>query len=258
MSFAVAAEAYDRHVGRYGPGLAAGLIEAAGLRSGQRALDVGSGPGALTRALTGVLGSDAVAAVEPSEPFVAALRERLPGVDVRLGTAEEIPFATEAFDAALAQLAVNFMSEPERGVAEMCRVVKPDGVIGACVWDYPGEMTLLRAFWDAAAALDPAAAAPYDERTNMPFARAGELADLWRAVGLRDVEDGALAVVADYASFDDLWAPFAAGVAPSGAYAASLDDGRRGELRDEYYRRLGSPRGSFRLTARAWYAIGRK
>jgi SAM-dependent methyltransferase len=257
LTFAVPAEAYDRHVGRYGAGLAAGLIKAASVRPGQRGLDVGSGPGALTRALAGVLGREAVAAVDPSEPFVRALQERLHGVDVRLGSAEELPFADDTFDAALAQLVVNFMADPERGVAEMRRVVKPGGVVGASVWDYGGEMTLLRSFWDAAAALDAGVAA-LDERTAMSFARAGELAGLWRAVGLRDVEEGELVVAAQYESFDDLWAPFEAGVGPSGAYAASLDDERRRHLRDEYHRRLGSPTGPFRLTARAWYATGRK
>jgi ubiquinone/menaquinone biosynthesis C-methylase UbiE len=139
MTFTVPADAYDRYVGRYGAGLAEGLIGAAGVRPGHRALDVGSGPGALARALVDILGTDAVAALDPSETFVSALRNRLPGVDVRLASAEEIPFPDGEFDLALAQLAVNFMSDPELGVSEMRRVVKPGGVVGACVWDYPGR-----------------------------------------------------------------------------------------------------------------------
>jgi hypothetical protein len=71
------AEAYDRHVGRYGTQLASGLIEAAGVKSGWRALDVGCGPGPLTRALADLLGQQNVAAVDPSEPFVEACRERV-------------------------------------------------------------------------------------------------------------------------------------------------------------------------------------
>ena len=258
LTFAIPADAYDRHVGRYGADLAAGLIEVAGIRPGHRALDVGSGPGALTRALVDLLGADAVAAVDPSEPFVAAVRERLAGVDVRLASAEALPFADDEFDAALAQLVVNFMADPEQGVAEMRRVVRPGGVVAACVWDYPGEMTLLRAFWDAAAALEPEGVKGRDERTTMPFGRAGELLDLWRTHGLREVEGGELVVAAEYESFEDLWAPFAAGVAPSGAFATSLDGSRRTDLHDEFRRRLGSPEGPFRLSARAWYAVGIK
>jgi SAM-dependent methyltransferase len=258
MTFTVPADAYDRYVGRYGAGLAEGLIGAAGVRPGHRALDVGSGPGALARALVDILGTDAVAALDPSETFVSALRNRLPGVDVRLASAEEIPFPDGEFDLALAQLAVNFMSDPELGVSEMRRVVKPGGVVGACVWGYPGEMTLLRTFWETAAELDSVAVASSDERTIMRLARAGELGELWRTVGLRDVRDGALVAEAEYASFDDLWAPFEAGVGPAGAYVTSRDDEQRRELRDEYRRRPGSPAGSFRLTGRAWYATGHK
>lgn len=257
VTFAVAAEAYDRHVGRYGSALADGLIGVAGIQPGQRALDVGSGPGALTHALVAVLAEENVAAVDPSESFVAALRDRLPRVDVRLAAAESLPFDDASFDAALAQLVVNFMAEPERGVAEMRRVTRNGGTVAACVWDYAGEMTLLRCFWEAAAALDPERVRSRDERVTMRFSHAGELADLWRGVGLREVEDGELVVAADYECFDDLWGPFAAGVAPSGAYAASLDEDRRRDLRDEYRRRLGSPDGPFRLSARAWYAVGR-
>ncbi|HSK15271.1 MAG TPA: class I SAM-dependent methyltransferase [Gaiellaceae bacterium] len=101
---------------------------------------------------------------DPSEPFVAALRERLPGVDARVGSAEALPFADDEFNAALSQPADNFMADPEAGVAEMRRVVRSGGAVAACVWDYPGEMTLLRTFWEAAAALEPDLAAGRDER----------------------------------------------------------------------------------------------
>jgi hypothetical protein len=148
------------------------------------------------------------------------------------------------------------MTDPERGVAEMRRVTRVRGTVAGCVWDYAGEMTLLRCFWEAAAALDPEGVSCRDERVTMRFSRAGELAALWRTAGLQDVEDGELVVVAEYEDFDDLWGPFAAGVAPSGAYSVSLDDDRRRELRDEYRWRLGSPEGPFRLSARAWYAVG--
>lgn len=256
MTFAVAAEAYDRLVGRYSFDLCDALAHAAGIAPEATVLDVGAGTGAGTRRLVELVGPERVAAVDPSAPFVEALRERLPGVDVRGASAESLPFDDGAFDAALAQLVVNFMSDPDAGVAEMRRVTRPGGVAAACVWDYPGEMTLLRAFWEAAAALDPDGVAGVDERTRMPFARPGELAALWRRAGLREVSDGAVVVSVRYESFDDAWEPFTAGVAPSGAYTASLDEARREALRTEYRRRLGAPEGSFELSARAWYAVG--
>ena len=256
MTFAVPAQAYDRLVGRYSFDLCGALARAAGIEPEATVLDVGAGTGAGTRRLVELVGPDRVAAVDPSAPFVAALRDRLPGVDVRHGSAESLPFGDGSFDAVLAQLVVNFMSDPATGVAEMRRVTRPGGAVAACVWDYAGEMTLLRAFWDAAAALDPDGVAGVDERTQMSFARRGDLTALWRNAGLREVTDGAIVVSVEYESFDDAWEPFTAGVAPSGAYAASLDEAGREAHRAEYRRRLGVPDGRFELSARAWYAVG--
>src|SRR6185312_4827375 len=112
MTCDVAADAYDRFMGRYSQALSPQLADLAGVRTGQRALDVGCGPGALTAELVGRLGADGVAAADPSQPFVEAARRRHPGVEVVLAGAEELPFEDGAFDAALAQLVVSFMSDP--------------------------------------------------------------------------------------------------------------------------------------------------
>ena len=256
MTFAVPAEAYDRLVGRYSFDLCDALARAAGIGPDTRVLDVGAGTGVGTRRLVELVGAKRVAAVDPSPPFVDALRDRLPGADVRQASAESLPFDDGVFDAVLAQLVFNFMSDPAAGVAEMRRVTRPGGVVAACVWDYAEEMTLLRVFWDAAMALDPEGAAGANEATQMSFAREGELEELWRRSGLRDVSQGAIVVSVAYESFDEVWEPFTAGVAPSGAYTASLDDEGRSALREEYRRRLGAPEGSLELSARAWYAVG--
>jgi SAM-dependent methyltransferase len=254
--FEAPAEAYDRYIGRYGPPLAEGLMDVAGVRPGQRALDVGCGPGALTHALAGVLGAGNVAAVEPSAPFAAACRERVPGADVRESPGETLPFGDDSFDVVLSQLVVNFMTDPLRSVREMARVAIPGGVVAACVWDYVEGMTLLRRFWDAVASLDPEAAAGRDEGRVMRHASPVELETLWSDAGLEQVESGELDVGADYESFDDLWAPLELGVGPSGAYVASLDGERRAALRDELRVLLGDPGGAFSLAARAWSVRG--
>jgi SAM-dependent methyltransferase len=256
VTFAVAAEAYDRFVGRYADALGRELACVAGVRAGMRALDVGAGTGKLTGVLAELLGESNVAAVDPSEPFVAALTSRFPEAEVSRSAAESLPFAGSTFDAVFAQLVVNFLRDPETGVSEMMRVTREGGVVAAAVWDYPGRMTMLNAFWQAAAALGDTDGD--DERTTMRFDEEGELAGLWHELGLRDVRDGAIVVSASYESFDDLWEPFRAGVGPAGAHVSSLGSELQEALRDEYRRRLGSPEGPFELTARAWYAVGKK
>jgi SAM-dependent methyltransferase len=250
------ADAYDRHIGRYGSALAAGLIAWAGIEPGERALDVGCGPGALTAALAGVLGADGVAAVDPSEPFAAACASRVPGVRVEVAVAEALPFPDGSFDAALSQLVVNFMTDAPAGVREMRRVTRSGGTVAAAVWDYADGMILLCRFWEAAVALDPAAA-DLDEGRSMPYCLPDELEELWGGAGLEDVRTGELVVEAGYDGFDDLWQPLESGVGPSGAYAAALAPERRAGLREELRRRLAPGEGPFRLTARAWCVAGR-
>jgi SAM-dependent methyltransferase len=257
-TFRGSAEAYDRFVGRYGPALAGALIAFAGVERGMRALDVGCGPGALAAGLAARLGAANVSAADPSEPFVEACRARVPGADVVVAPAEALPFADGAFDAALSQLVVNFMEDAEKGVREMARVTRAGGVVASCVWDYAGEMTLLRAFWDAALEVEPDRAAVADEGSTMRWAGEGELADLWRSVGLDDVRFGPLVVRAAYADFEDLWSPFPSGVGPAGAFTKSLDDERRAALREALRRRLPAGDGPFELSARAWAVAGRK
>lgn len=253
MTFAVSGPAYDRYMGRYSRELAPALADFAEIRAGTRALDVGCGPGALLEELAQRLGSQAVAAVDPSPTLVAACVERLPGADVRVAGAEHLPWADGEFDAALAQLVVNFMADAPSGVGEMRRVVRPGGIVAACTWDYAGGMTMLRTFWDAALALDPQAP---DEGRTMQFQDPDALEGLWRTVGLDAVETAPLDVQARYDGFDDFWQPFLSGGAPGGAYCASLDREQQDALREECRRRLGNPSGQFVLGARAWAVRG--
>jgi SAM-dependent methyltransferase len=251
VSFAVSADAYDRFMGRYSTQLAPQLAELAGVQRGQRALDVGCGPGSLTSELVARLGAEAVAAVDPSEPFVIAARERHPGVDVRLAAAEELPFSDAEFDVALAQLVVHFMADPNAGLHEMARVTRPGGVVVACVWDHAGRRGPLSLFWTAVRQLDPQA----EDESELAGARAGHLAELFEAAGLHDVDDTDLAVRVGYASFDDWWEPFTLGVGPAGAYVAGLDAVRREELKERCSELV--PYAPFTLEAIAWAARGR-
>jgi SAM-dependent methyltransferase len=251
MSFEVAAEAYDRFMGRYSHGLSAQLADLAGVGPGLRVLDVGCGPGALVGELVGRVGVDRVVAVDPSERFVEAARQRYPGVDVRRAAAEQLPFPDSAFDAALAQLVVHFMTDPVAGLREMGRVTRAGGVVAACVWDHASDHGPLGVFWRAAHDLDPAV---HDE-SRLAGVRQGHLAELLEATGgLVSVEEATLVVRVDHPTFGEWWEPFTRGVGPAGAYVSSLDDDRREALRARC--RMALPTEPFTVTARAWAARG--
>ena len=248
MTFAVKGDAYDRFMGRYSRELAPRFADFARIEAGMRVLDVGCGPGPLTTYLAERVGSERVSAVDPSPTFVAACAATVPSADVRQGEAEDLPWDDGAFDAALAQLVVNFMRDAERGVSEMRRVVRAGGVVSACTWDYGAGMRMLRAFWDAARTVD--ADAP-DEGRMMQFRTPDALEELWRRVGLADVETASLEVETTYESFDELWEPITTGVGPAGAYYVSLDPTRQVALRDQLHANLNVPAGPFTLRARA-------
>jgi SAM-dependent methyltransferase len=246
VSFNVSADAYLRFMGRYSEPLAAQFADLAGVRHGQRALDVGCGPGALAAELVSRLGASAVCAAEPSAPFAEAAAQRLPGVDVRRSAAEQLPFPDGGFDVTLAQLVVHFMANPVAGLREMGRVTRPGGVVGACVWDHAGGRGPVTPFWRAARELDPQA----DDESDLAGAREGDLARLCAQAGLGQVQAGTLTVRARHATFDEYWEPFTLGVGPAGAYAASLDPERRDLLRERCRRLL--PTEPIDITATVW------
>jgi SAM-dependent methyltransferase len=250
VSFAVGADAYDRFMGRYSVGLTAQLADLAGVGAGQRALDVGCGPGALTRELVARLGPDHVAAADPSEPFVAAARERNPGVDVRLAPAEALPFDDDQFDAALAQLVVHFMKDPVAGLREMARVTRPGGFVAACVWDHAGAQGPLGVFWQAVHELDATA---HDE-SDLAGASEGHLVELFGAAGLRAIEQTVHSTRVEHPSFEEWWEPFTFGVGPAGAYVSALTADQSDRLREQCRSLLPAP--PFAVTARAWAVRG--
>jgi SAM-dependent methyltransferase len=252
VSFEVVADAYDRFMGRYSEPLSASFVSFAGVAPGARVLDVGCGPGALSARLASRPGAGEVSAVDPSETFVAAARNRLPGVDVRLAVAEKLPFGDDTFDAALAQLVVHFMDDPVAGLREMGRVTRPGGVVAACVWDHHGGGSPLSAFWRAVNELDPGAR----DESGLAGARQGHLAELLSAAGLRDITSTALTVRVSFPRFDDWWAPYTLGVGPAGDYVNSLDLTHVEALRARcasYF----PPSGPIEVTATAWAASGR-
>jgi SAM-dependent methyltransferase len=250
VSFDVTAQAYDRFMGRYSAPLSPQLAELAGVAAGQRALDVGCGSGTLTDELVGRLGAGSVAAIDPSARFVEAVRERFPGVDVRQGVAEELPFGDGELDAALSQLVVHFMRDPVAGLREMARVTRPGGAVAASVWDLAGGRAPISPFWRSAVALAPNA------RHEMAVAggRRGHLEALFAEAGLEDVRGAEHQAVVEHPTFEDWWDPFTLGVGPAGSYLAGLDEERQAAVRERCRAEVAD--GPFSLPTFVWAVCG--
>jgi SAM-dependent methyltransferase len=247
----LAADAYGRFMGRYSEPLAEQFVDWAGVRPGDRVLDVGAGPGALTARLVERVGAANVRAVDPSPPFVAALRERCPGVEALEAAAESIPLSDNVVEAALAQLVVHFMTDPVAGLLEMARVTVPGGVVAASVWDVSGGRAPMSVFLRAVRG--PGGGAP--EQQGQQGTREGELAEIASAAGLGAVEAGELTVSVHYDTFEEWWEPYTLGVGPAGDHVAGLDDAGREALRERCRQLL--PPAPFDIAATAWCVRGR-
>jgi SAM-dependent methyltransferase len=252
-TFHTSGSAYDVFMGRYSAPLAAEFASAAGVTRGMSALDLGCGPGALTGVLVERLGAGAVSGCDPSAEFVAECARRHPGVEVREGRAEAIPFGNGAFDIVLAQLVLHFVGDSSLAAAEIGRVLRPGGRVAACVWDFAEGMQMLRLFWDAALEVDPDAP---DEARTLRFGREGEMVEMLESAGFHDVSETTLTVAATYTDFDELWSGFLRGIGPAGAYCLSLPEEGRAKVHSIMFRNLGSPEKSFTLEAVARCAFG--
>jgi SAM-dependent methyltransferase len=251
MSFDVPADAYLSFMGRYSRPLAEQFVDLVRVAEGDRVLDVGCGPGVLTEPLVRRCGIGSVAAIDPSPTLVDAAVARFPGLDVRRGTAEDLPYDDDSFDAALAQLVVHFMPDPVAGLREMARVTRSGGVVSASVWDNAGDTGPLQVFWRAARDVDPTVR----DESHLAGSREGHLAELATAAGLDEVRSTSLTVRVPFGSFEEWWAPYLMGVGPAGAYVASLDAEAR--LRVEERCREVMPSGAFEHDATAWVVVAR-
>lgn len=245
---------YERYIGRWSRRVAPAFLSWLGVPAGRRWLDVGCGTGALCAAISDLGAPAAVTGVEPSAGFLEAARVELGGrVTLRQGSATQLPLADRSVDVVVSGLVLNFIEDPRAALLEMSRVAVKGGTIAAYVWDYAGQMELLRVFWDAAIELDPAAAA-LDEGVRFPQCRPDALERLFSDARLNDVASAPLDQPTPFASFDDYWEPFLGGQGPAPTYVTSLAPPARTRLREHLRARL--PVGAFTLTARAWAVRG--
>lgn len=254
-----AGELYEPYVGRWSRRVARELLSWLGVPEGKDWLDVGCGTGALSQTIIETQNPQSVVGIDPSPGYIEYAKARIasPRARFQVGDARSLPVDTASLDAAVAGLILNFVPQPPRAVAEMARVVRPGGIVAAYVWDYAGKMELMRHFWDAAVALDPAAR-DLDEGRRFPICQPKPLAELFGQAGLSQVEVRPLDVATDFRDFDDYWSPFLGGQGPAPGYAMSLSDERRAALRERIRSGLpGAQDGAIHLTARAWAVRGR-
>lgn len=251
-------EAYEPYVGRWSRLVAREFVDWLGVPADRPWLDVGCGTGALSQTILERAEPLSVLGIDPSDGFVAYARRTIGDTraEFRIGDAQSLPVVDRMFDAVVAGLVINFVPDIARAAAEMVRVTRPGGTVAAYVWDYAGEMQMMRWFWDAAVALD-AAALEKDEGRRFPVCRPESLATLFEGAGLRNVEVRAIDVPTVFKDFDDYWTPFLSGQAPAPGYCMSLSEDRRAALRERI--RTALPfrgDGSVHLIARAWAVRG--
>lgn len=246
---------YEAYVGRWSRRVAEIFVHGLGVPAGARWLDVGCGTGALTAAVLAHADPVRVVGVDPSSGFLASAPAGARAAFCA-GDARALPVRSGSVDAVISGLALNFVPEPARAVAEFARVAVPGATVAAYVWDYADGMAMMRHFWDAAAEVDPARAG-LDEGARFPLCRPEPLRAAWLGAGLTGVEVGEIEVPTVFADFADYWEPFLGGQGPAPAYVATLDDRRRADLADRLRDRLPrGPDGSIALTARAWTVRG--
>lgn len=247
---------YERFMGRWSRRLAPLFLEWLDLPADLRWADVGCGSGAVTEAILQRAAPDSVLAIDPSPAQVEEARSRLADPRVTFACATADTLTPGSLDVVVSGLVLNFVEDTVATVSAMARAA-PGGVVAAYVWDYAGGMQMLRAFWDAAYELDPAAVR-LDEGHRFPLATTLALEDVWTLAGLGSVTTTALDMPTRFADFEDFWTPFLGGQGPAPGYVATLDEGAREALRRSLEDRL--PRatdGSIPLTARAWAVSGR-
>jgi SAM-dependent methyltransferase len=253
-----AGQAYEPYIGRWSRLVASRFVAWLAPLPGARCLDVGCGTGALTATILDALPRAYVCSLDASSAYVAFARSKIADQRATFGAADaqSLPVRSASVDLVISGLMLNFVPDPARALAEMSRVVRPGGTVAVYVWDYAGEMQLIRHFWDAAVELD-ARAASLDVGPRFPICKPGALEALFLGANLIQVESRAIDVPTTFRNFADYWDPFLGGQGPAPAYAMSLSDAHRMRLRDRLRSRLPTEAdGSIALIARAWAVRG--
>lgn len=255
-----AGKLYEPYVGRWSRLIAKEFLTWLDFPPGRNWLDVGCGTGALTEMILQHAQPNSVHAVDTAADFLEHAKAQIadPRATFEIADAQSLPVKSARFDAAASGLVLNFVPRPELAVREMARALQGGGVVAVYVWDYAEKMELMRHFWDAAVALNPAAL-DLDEGRRFPICRPDALLDLFSKCGLDQVEVRPIDIRTNFRDFDDYWSPFLGGQGPAPGYAMSLSEGRRARLREKIRAALPiAADGSIDLIARAWAIQGHR
>ena len=254
-------QAYEAYMGRWSRPVAQEFLTWLAAPPNQAWVDVGCGTGALTQAILATAQPQSVIGVDPSSEFLELARAQIPDPRASFvtGGAEAIPLPGDSADLVVSGLALNLVSDSRAGLREKIRVARAGGTVAAYVWDFAGEMQPVRAFWDAAVALDPAAS-DHDHATRFPICQPEPLGELFRGGGLARVDVAALTIPLSFRDFDEYWRPhLLPGSSHAQRYMATLNPSQHEALRARLQASLPlATDGSLLLTARAWAVRGIK
>ena len=181
------AQAYEHFMARWSQRLAGPFLDFAGVKAGDRVLDVGCGTGVITAALAER--GCTVAGLDASEPYLeGARRDRShPNIVYELGDARRMPYADASFDACVSALAIDVIPEVDQVVREMQRVTRGGGTVASSVFDFWGGFSPADLVCDTASVLDEGMRSLRDQRKARPIVWANGQAAIWRETGLVDV-----------------------------------------------------------------------
>jgi len=251
---------YESYVGRWSRLVAGEFLSWLEPPSNAWWLDIGCGTGAISFAVVATRDPARVFGLDSSPGFVNAARltTRDARASFQVCDAQALCVKPATFDVAVSGLVLNFVPDPAKMLAEAAAALRPSGLLGVYVWDYGGRMEMMRYFWEAARHVDPAAA-DLDESRRFPMCRPEPLRALFGTTGLKEVNVEAVDILTTFANFDEYWNPFLGGQGAAPAYAATLSEERKAQLREHLRLSLPlEPDGSIRLVARAWAAKGRR
>lgn len=240
--------AYERMMGAWSKLVGGVFLDWLAPRAGLRWIDVGCGNGAFTELIVAKTAPIEVLGIDPSEGQLAFARSRSSTQMAKFwkGDALALPFRVRRFDVATMALAIFFVPEPARGVAEMVRVVAGGGTVAAYAWDFPGGgFTMHQILTELEAIGLPPVRPPSADASKIET-----LQKLWADAGLVDVETRRIDVQRSFVDFNDYWEISTLGTS-IGPFVASMPQDDVIQLKARMRARLHED-STGRVTSAAW------